>query len=87
MPVRRENRCCTVRMVGPAVDRLVDELMHDGVIFVGVVGPDCTRIEDIVDELEVGDRTREPYSLLTSSHPNKTVADALEFANSLVGDL
>ena len=60
--------------------------MRDGVAFVGVVGRDCARIEDIIDELVVGDGTCEPYWLLTSSHPDETVADAVEFAESLTGE-
>jgi len=70
----------------PRVDTLVSEFMRDGVAFVGVVGHDCARIEDIIDELVVGDGTREPYSMLTSSHPDETVADAVEFAETLTGE-
>lgn len=70
----------------PCVDTLVTEFMRDGVAFVGVVGHDCARIEDIIDELVVGDGTREPYSLLTTSHPDETVTDAVEFAESLRGE-
>jgi hypothetical protein len=47
------------------------------------VGQDCARIEDIIDELVVGDGTREPYFILTSSHPGETLAEAVEFAESL----
>ena len=57
--------------------------MRDGVSFVGVVGQDFAKVEDIIDELVVGDGTREPYFMLTSSHPDETVAEAVEFARSL----
>jgi hypothetical protein len=52
------------------------------VIFVGVVGKDCERIEDIIDELCVGDASG-PDDMLTSSHPGQSVKEALTFANSL----
>jgi len=60
--------------------------MRDGVSFVGVVGQDCAKVEDIIDELVVGDGTREPYFMLTSSHPDETIAEAVEFAQSLTGE-
>jgi hypothetical protein len=69
------------------MDSLVAEFMRDGVIYVGVVGEDCARVEDIIDELKVGDGTREPYlAMLTASHPGQTIAQAVEFAESLTGE-
>ena len=34
----------------PRLDTLVEEFIRDGVIFVGVVGEDCAKVEDIIDE-------------------------------------
>jgi hypothetical protein len=65
---------------------LVEQFMRDGVRFVGVVGPECAKVEEIIDEVVVGDGTREPYFMLTSSHPDMTIADAVEFAESLSGE-
>jgi len=70
----------------PAIDALVEDFMRDQVTFVGVVGQDCCKVEDIIDEIVVGDGTREPYSMLTSSHPGKSVAEAVEFAESLTDE-
>lgn len=64
---------------------LVEEFVNDGVVFVGVVGPDCAKVEDLIDELVVGDGSRE-YHLLTSSHPEQTIEQAVAFAHSLTGD-
>jgi hypothetical protein len=69
----------------PRLDTLVEEFIRDGVIFVGVVGEDCAKVEDIIDELVVGLGDRD-YDLLTSSHPNESVADAVRFAGSLTGE-
>jgi len=69
----------------PQLDSLVEEFIRDGVVFVGVVGTDCTKVEDIIDELVVGLGDRD-YDLLTSSHPNESVADAVRFADSLTGE-
>ncbi len=64
------------------LEPLVEEFIKAGVIFVAVVGKDCTKVEEIIDELVVSDGSR-AYDLLTSSHPNESVDEALEFARSL----
>jgi hypothetical protein len=67
----------------PELDRMVEDFIRDGVAFVGVVGEDCAKIEDIIDELVVGDGSDESRFILTSSHPGETIDDALDFAKSL----
>ena len=64
------------------LDVMVEDFIRDGVMFVGVVGEDCSRVEDIIDELVVADGTRD-YDLLTSSHPNETVDEVVQFAKGL----
>ncbi len=64
------------------LEPLVEEFIKAGVIFVAVVGKDCTKVEEIIDELVVGDGSR-AYDPLTSSHPNESVDEALEFVRSL----
>jgi hypothetical protein len=53
---------------------------------VGIVGADAAKLEDIVDELCVGDGTREPYFMLTASHPDEPLSEALALANVLTGE-
>jgi len=67
------------------LDALVEEFIRDSVIFVGVVGEDCAKVEEIIDELVVGDGSRD-YNLLTSSHPNASIVQAISFAESLTGE-
>jgi len=67
------------------LDKMIENFMNDGVVFVGVVGKDCAKVEDIIDELVVGDGSR-AYELLTSSHPGKSVEEAVAFAASLTGN-
>lgn len=66
----------------PRLDALVEDFIRDGVRIVAVVGEDCERIEDIIDELVVGDGSRD-YDLLTSSHPGESLEAAVAFANNL----
>jgi hypothetical protein len=67
----------------PRLDALVEDFIRDGVRVVAVVGEDCERVEDIVDELVVGDGNRD-YGLLTSSHPGGSVEDAVAFVEGLM---
>jgi hypothetical protein len=64
---------------------LVEQFIQDRVAFVGVVGEDCPRIEDIIDELVVGDGSDDSRFILTSSHPGESLSEAVEFATSLTG--
>jgi len=70
------------------LDALIEQFVADGVKFVGVVGQDCNLIEDIIDELVVGDGTDPTRFLLTSSHPGESIEDVVEFARyvSSAGD-
>ena len=65
------------------IDALVEAFLKDGVKFVGVVGKDAARIEDMVDEAVVGDGSDHSRFLLTSSHEGETLEEALEFAQML----
>ncbi len=66
----------------PELDELVRDFIRDGVAFVAVVGVDASRVEDIVDELCVGDGS-EPYEMLTSFHEDESLEEAVAFAESL----
>lgn len=68
------------------LDAIVEDFIREGVIFVGVVGKDCSTIEDIIDELVVGDGSDESRSILTSSHPGESIDQAITFAKSLTGE-
>lgn len=69
----------------PRIHTLVEEFIRDGVIFVGVVGKDCALVEEIIDEIVVGVGDRD-YHLLTSSHANASLDEAIGFADSLTGE-
>ena len=67
------------------LNSLVEEFIRDGVIFVGVVGVDCEKVEDIIDEIVVGNGDRDCF-ILTSSHPDESVEEVVCFADSLTGE-
>jgi len=69
----------------PELDQLVQQFIDSGVIYVGVVGLDASRIEDIIMELCVGDGSA-PYEMLNSFHEHETLAEVVDFARSLTAD-
>ena len=44
-----------------------------------VVGTDCELWEEVMDELAIGDGEKPRY-ITTTSHPNESVEDVIEFA-------
>jgi hypothetical protein len=65
------------------LDRLVKDWIDEGVKYVGIVGVDAAQIEDIIDDLCIGDGS-EPYFMLTASHSaEETLEDAVIFAETL----
>ena len=68
------------------LDALVETFLKEGVKFVGVVGKDAARIEDIIDEIVIGDGSDDSRYILTSNHEHETVEEALEFARMLTGE-
>ncbi len=68
----------------PQLDALVKEWIRRGVVFVGVVGKDCEKVHDIIDELCVGDGSH-PCDMLTSWHTGETVEDVVEQSYGLSG--
>lgn len=59
------------------LDGFVEQCLKDGVSLVAVVGPDCARIEDVIDEIVVGDGSDGTRFLCTSSHPDEPFEDVL----------
>lgn len=72
----------------PRLDDLVAEFIRDGVNFIAVVGKDCALIEDIVDELVIihnMDQSTDRF-MLTSSHSDESLAEAIEYARILTDE-
>ena len=65
------------------LDDMVEEFLRDGVTFVGVVGKDAAHVEDMIDQLVVGDGADEGRFILTSNHEGESLRAAIEFAESL----
>ncbi|HKM55257.1 MAG TPA: hypothetical protein VJY33_17765 [Isosphaeraceae bacterium] len=69
----------------PRLADLVKGFVRDGVVFVGVVGKDCTLVEDVIDELVAG-LCESDSGMLTSSYPNERITEVVEFARDLTDE-
>ncbi len=67
-----------------ALDQMVDNFLRDGVEIVCVTGKDASKVEDIVDELVVGNGDDPSRFLVTTNH--KSLDDAVEFAKAWKGE-
>jgi DNA-binding MurR/RpiR family transcriptional regulator len=59
--------------------------LENGVTFIGIVGRDAARLEDVADDVAIGDGSHARF-VLTSSHPEESLAEAVAFAEALTGE-
>lgn len=59
--------------------------LDNGITFIGIVGKDAARLEDVVDDVAIGDGSHARF-VLSSSHPGETLAEAVAFAEILTGE-
>ncbi|MET3908782.1 hypothetical protein ABID59_003128 [Bradyrhizobium sp. S3.3.6] len=62
------------------LDAFVEQCLCDNVALIAVAGEGAARIENIIDELVVGDGSDDTRFVTTTSHANETVEEVLEFA-------
>lgn len=65
-----------------AVTEFVEACLRDKVALIAIVGPGCAEMEDVIDDLIVGDGSADDRFIATSSHPDETMKDVLEFASA-----
>ncbi|MCP3367524.1 hypothetical protein [Bradyrhizobium cajani] len=66
----------------PKLEAFVEQCIQDKVVLVCVVGPDCRRVEDVIDELVVGLGDDSSRFINTTSHPNESIEDVRCFADA-----
>jgi hypothetical protein len=84
-----KRRKIILRLIPGNENRLepfVEQCLRDGVKFVAVMGDNCARIEELIDELVVGDGSDDGRFILTSSHPDERLESVIDFASSLTGE-
>jgi len=69
-----------------ALRPFVEECLRDKVALIAVIGEGCQDIEDLIDEIVVGDGSDDSRFVVTTSHPQESVEDVLTFATFWVGE-
>jgi hypothetical protein len=60
------------------VEPFVEACLRDKVMWIAVVGDGCDKLEDLLDEIIVGDESDPGRFILTSSHPHESPEEVLE---------
>lgn len=71
----------------PQLREFVEQCIQDGVVLVCVVGPDCSRVEDVIDELVVGNGDDPTRFINTTSHPRDSFDEVMLFAEEWTLDV
>lgn len=73
----------------PLLEGFVEDCLHDKVDLICVVGNDCERVHDVIDEIIVGDGSLDRLPGPTTTwHTRETLAEVYAFARawSVAGD-
>lgn len=71
----------------PLLESFVARCITNGVRLICVLGPDCERVHDVIDEIIIGDGTGEGgYGMLTTWHTGESIEDVRKFARTVVSD-
>lgn len=62
-----------------ALKPFVEVCLADGVNLIAVIGAGSAKVEDLIDELVVGDGSGEGGFIYTTSHPDEPLEDVLNF--------
>jgi hypothetical protein len=60
------------------VEPFVEACLQDKVMLIAVVGEGCEKLEDLLDEIIVGDGSDPDRFILTTSHPHESLEEVLE---------
>jgi hypothetical protein len=70
-----------------ALQSFVEACLRDGVSLIAVVGEGASRVDDMIDELVVGDGSDTGRYITTTMHPDEAVEDAIQFAANWEAEL
>ncbi|WP_315764365.1 MULTISPECIES: hypothetical protein [unclassified Bradyrhizobium] len=62
------------------LDSFVERCIRDRVCLIAVVGPDASKVHDIIDEIIVGDGSDPSRFIATTFHEDEAIEDVLDFA-------
>ncbi|HWU27374.1 MAG TPA: hypothetical protein VN154_13330 [Rhizomicrobium sp.] len=71
---------CVPLKDGKALEPFVEDCLRDKVVLIAVVGDGCRHVEDLIDDIVVGDGSDPRRFVVTSSHPEESVEEVVNFA-------
>jgi hypothetical protein len=66
----------------PALAEFVEACLRDRVLLICIIGDGCRGVEDVIDDLVVGDGTDPNRFLTTTSHPDESLDEVKAFAEA-----
>ena len=69
------------------VEPFVEACLRDGLDLIAIVGVGASKMDDLIDEIVVGDGSDESPLINTSFHASETIDEGLEFARNWKKDL
>ena len=63
-----------------ALGPFVEICLRDGVALIAIVGENAAAVEDLIDDVIIGDGSDRSRFITTTQHAGETLEDALEFA-------
>ena len=65
------------------LDAFVEQCLRDRVSLIAVVGPGCARLEELIDEIVVGDGADPDRFVCTTSHPDEPFRGCSQYGRTL----
>lgn len=69
-----------------SIEPLVHQLVNDGVRYIAAVGPQAEAIENLVDDIALSRGSPSDHFVLTVSHVDEGLEEAVELAGLLSGE-
>jgi hypothetical protein len=64
-----------------ALEEFVDKCLRDGVVSISVVGDRCDVVEDLLDDLLIGDGSERRF-IVTTAHVGESAEEVVEFVRT-----
>jgi hypothetical protein len=64
------------------LDDFIERCLRERAKLISVVGDECSLIEDLIDEIVVGDASDDSRDVSTSSHPGESLDEMIAVASS-----
>ncbi|WP_216825774.1 hypothetical protein [Ruegeria sp. EL01] len=71
---------------GLQLEQFVERCLKEKASLLAIFGTDCSGLEDLIDDIVIGDGSDADRFLCTTSHPDEALEDVLSFAQKWEAD-